>query len=656
MSKKKALLLLPLTFFLFIVSLVYVTITNNPFNNTPYYRDQNNYYNDLTVIIQKDRLPTSDTDSIKELFAKKTILENFTAQSDNLGILLIPFNTHNKSVDDKIVFRLKNAGAKKWLYQGTYDTNQIQTNVPFPVGFPIITYSINKLYTFEIESLHGRPGESIALSKTEPYFYTKYKFSKAELIKNPKILFQFIFIKTITQLPYLTVSQITLVICISLLPYILFHLFIFFKRTIYPKIYFQVKKYLLMTKKCLKEPLSREDKIRLCSLIVGVGFFCSLCFHYLQGGFYHQGYPQNTFLPNWFFGDFFGAYDEWSRLHFNGVGYGLSYFPGTYLIVNLFTLLRSPNLAVFIEFTIFSLFLFWYGYKNIKTKSILETLQNTFIISFMSYPVLFTFQTGNLEIFTFICVCLFLKFYTKHKMTANIFLAYAISMKVFPGIFLLLLLFDKRYKDILIVCICTVIFTILPLLIFDGGFNKGISSYLSHLSKSQQMYSDLMIISGAGTSYGNSLLNGIRVLFPTLITSMQSIILPYEIFIGIISLSIIGYLKFFEKVFWRKIAVLVMMMNLFPFTSTDYKLLYIFLPLFYFINYSEHDKLDIVFLILLSLLLIPKDYFYLNNYPLSTFNIVANAGIMLIILLIILVTRFTTRTGRLSSVTAKREK
>jgi hypothetical protein len=114
------------------------------------------------------------------------------------------------------------------------------------------------------------------------------------------------------------------------------------------------------------------------------------------------------------------------------------------------------------------------------------------------------------------------------------------------------------------------------------------------------------------------------------------IMFPYQIFILILSVMIIGYLMFIEKVFWKKVACLVMMMNLFPFTSTDYKLLYIFIPLFLFINYPKKEKYDLVFIILFSLLLIPKDYLYFNNWPLATFNVVINPIIMTLILIIII--------------------
>jgi pyruvate carboxylase len=50
---------------------------------------------------------------------------------------------------------------------------------------------------------------------------------------------------------------------------------------------------------------------------------------------------------------------------------------------------------------------------------------------------------------------------------------------------------DKKYKEILAVFLVIFLASMLPLLIFDGGFNMGIKDYLYRLSASQDMYFDL---------------------------------------------------------------------------------------------------------------------------------------------------------------------
>jgi hypothetical protein len=636
MPKRILLFLISTSFILFVLSLGYFLFVNSDkTNNTPYYKASGAQNTGFTMITQKEAWSKSILQEGKVLLAKDAIEENFIAQTDNLGIIAIPFNTHNRSINDRIVFRIKQTGKNDWYFQSIYNADQFQADVPFPFGFPVIKNSKNNVYTFEIESLKGTSSNSISISKSNNHFFTKYKFSKAELVKSPKELSEFFVAKMNAQLPFLTGSNIILILFSALSPLVLYVIF----TKAYP-IFMPDKRIRSLLSKNeifnLKRPLNRDDKIKLCSLIISVGFFSSVAFHYFQGMYYGQGFPLNTFIPNWFFGDFLLVFDQWSKFKFMGVGFGLSYFPGTYLFMDLMTKLFSDHVAVLALITSFTIFIFAYTYNNVKTDNKIGSIQNAFIISLMSYPFLFAFQTANLEIVTFISVCLFFIFYKKHRTFSLLALAYAISMKVFPGIFIILLLLEKRYKDILLTSIFTLFFTLLPLLIFDGGFNKGIGNYIIHLKGSQQMYANLMIMTEAGNHYGNSILNGLRTLFPNLIPSMTTILLPYEIFAFVVFLIVVGYLIFFEKTFWRKVACLVMMMNLLPFTSTDYKLLYIFLPLFFLINHLKRAKYDAIFIILFSLLLISKDYFYFNNNPLSTLNVVANPIIMSTILLLII--------------------
>jgi hypothetical protein len=651
-SRKTLFFLIFLSTILFIFSFSYfIFLGNSVIGDTPYYKIEGLHYSNFSTITQKIFWSKQELLKGSRLFTKKVIKGNFIAISDDLGIIAIPFNTYDKSVNDRLVFRLKQAESSSWYYQETYDVRQIQNGVPFPFGFPVIRSSRNNSYIFEIESLSGTTADSLSISDKSNYIIVRYKFSRSEIIGNFSGFLQFLSLKVNSQLPLLQIKQIAYILLISFSPFIICYILTLLKRWKTIRIMGRMYKkkieglplisvlsnfFNLFKKSFIFSGLDRESKIKLCSLIIVVGFFLSIAFHYSQGTYYKLSFPQNTFLPSSFFGDFYGTFDEWNRFKFNGVGYGLSYFPSTYLIINLLTSTLTIYNALIVTLVGFTVFMFIFTYKNIRTESVLESLQNTFIILMMSYPFLIAFQTGNAEIITFICISIFFIFYSRHRLLSLIFLSYAISMKIFPGIFLILPFLEKRYKDILISFTFVIIFTLLPLLIFDGGFNKGIGNYIVHLKQSQAMYVNLMIIGGAGNHYGHSLLNGLRVMLPWLFPSMVPIMFPYQIFILAISLLIVGYLMFVEKVFWRKVAILVMMMNLFPFTSTDYKLLYIFLPLFLFINYPKKEKYDFIFLILFSLLLIPKDYFYFNDWPLATFNVVANPIIMLIILLLII--------------------
>src|SRR3989338_10965350 len=384
--------------------------------------------------------------------------------------------------------------------------------------------------------------------------------------------------------------------------------------------------------------LTRESKIRYLSMIVLIGFMSSVTFHYLQAMFYNKGVPFNTFLPpaSMRFCDFYGLFDAWARLSFNGVTYGLSYFPSTYLIVDLFWKLRDPYIALIPYLFIFILFFVVYAYKNLQTESATDTIQRVVIISSMTYPVLFALHSGNIENFLFIFLCLFIYFYQQGKTQLSaLFLAMPISMKLFPAVFLVLFLSDKKYKEILYTLLYVFILSLIPLLIYDGGIRSGLGNYLNNLMASQKMYADLMIIGGAGNHYGHSLLNGLRIFFVQSFPPMQTVLLPYFIFSMIMFGIVTAYITVYETELWKKVALLVLCMNLLPYTSTDYKLMHLFIPLFLFVNHQKAERGDLIYIILFSSLLIPKDYYYFSS-PYVTLNNVLNPVIMLIILLSII--------------------
>jgi len=143
-----------------------------------------------------------------------------------------------------------------------------------------------------------------------------------------------------------------------------------------------------------------------------------------------------------------------------------------------------------------------------------------------------------------------------------------------------------------------------------------------------------MVIDGVGNIFGHSLLTVIRIIFAPIMPPIQSILKPYLLFAFISFGVITAWIVFKEKIFWKKVALLVLSMNLLPYVSTDYKLMHLFIPLFLFINYQERDKWDFVYTSFFSLLLIPKNYFS----PFS-FSAVLNPIIMLFILLLIIMSK-----------------
>src|SRR4051812_5553015 len=126
---------------------------------------------------------------------------------------------------------------------------------------------------------------------------------------------------------------------------------------------------------------------------------------------------------------------------------------------------------------------------------------------------------------------------------------------------------------------------------------------------------NFMVLGAPGILYGHSLLGGARILYVQHMPPVAAVLKPYTI-VSLLSLPGISYVVVFRiRELWRRVAVIVMSLNLLPYTSTDYKLLHIYIPMFLFINAITRDRLDRVYALLFALLLAPKYYVYLFGNP-----------------------------------------
>jgi hypothetical protein len=141
---------------------------------------------------------TSDHISLKtkELLKGEKIEGQFVADDNHLGIIAVRFETYSRINKDSVTFRIKEKGSKNWLYEHSYLVDQFQDDKYFTFGMPIVDNSFGRIYQFEIESMCGKSKDAIALSKIEPFYVTKYKFPKKEIIKDKDIFVKFIFMKT----------------------------------------------------------------------------------------------------------------------------------------------------------------------------------------------------------------------------------------------------------------------------------------------------------------------------------------------------------------------------------------------------------------------------------------------------------------------------
>lgn len=113
------------------------------------------------------------------------VTNTFQANHNQMGMVLIRFNTGNVSRNGEIDFKLKEARSEKWIYEQTYKTDQIQNETYFPFGFPIIENSKGKSYEFEISSNTVNINDAVSISVIEPAVTVGYSYNREYLQNNP---------------------------------------------------------------------------------------------------------------------------------------------------------------------------------------------------------------------------------------------------------------------------------------------------------------------------------------------------------------------------------------------------------------------------------------------------------------------------------------
>ncbi len=116
----------------------------------------------LSVLLEKKSIPEISYHR-NELLSGQIVTGQFRAAQDNLGMVLIKFDTFNRINNDILVFRIRSADQKGWYYQADYLVDQFQDQSYFTFGFPIISDSKNVLYVWEVESKKGRVGDGVAV-------------------------------------------------------------------------------------------------------------------------------------------------------------------------------------------------------------------------------------------------------------------------------------------------------------------------------------------------------------------------------------------------------------------------------------------------------------------------------------------------------------
>jgi len=371
--------------------------------------------------------------------------------------------------------------------------------------------------------------------------------------------------------------------------------------------------------------LDRKRKIEFLSLFTLAGFSLGVIFYYI---FLNNPF---LFIPQDRFNDFFNVL-KWNQYLPAEPSPNRSYFPFTYIIINVFNLIRPEILSLFVFTIVFFYFFIKYSLKNTKTEDKVVDCKNVFIFSFFSYPVLFLIDRANFESFVFIFLSLFIYFYQNKKILIGaLFLSLAISMKLFPAVFIILFLSDKKYKEAAYTVIFTVIISLSSLLFLTGSLTDNIQRMLLNMKLFNLVYA----VRGLGFDYGHSLFGVLKffVYYFHMNVTIEELLSPYLIFVFVFFTFLAVYVIYYETEFWKKVTILTIAMCLF---------------LYVYRNTDKKEKIDILYVILFSLLLMPKNFRFIIKYDFYS-GVLIDPLIMLILLFDIINSLPKTRAHKLKT-------
>ncbi len=192
---------------------------------------------------------------------------------------------------------------------------------------------------------------------------------------------------------------------------------------------------------------------------------------------------------------------------------------------------------------------------------------------------------------------------------------------------------EKRYKEFFLTLILSVFFIIFipfiyPIIKSTTALTSSTTALTSSTTAATNATANISYaLSGFGITqngyyfsnnnlmqWGTSYFDAIKLLlikfngFNIINIGSTHAVFIYFLLCFIIMAEISLYILLIEKSIWKNIMLITAAMIVLPYISCDYKLIYCFLPLYFFFK-EKREKSDLIYLILFILILIPKKYY-----------------------------------------------
>lgn len=375
--------------------------------------------------------------------------------------------------------------------------------------------------------------------------------------------------------------------------------------------------------------MEKSEKILILSSVILVGFLFTIVCHYVLNVYF--SFPDN-FWGNFIWpvhGKFINFIDTMTIIQNSTISQITENWPNYNPLAAIFLLPFARSGNFFFSYFIFALiFLSWFLYSNMHHFQCsdlipMQNLQNIFVLTFLSYPALMVLDLGNASIISFIFFAAFILLFQKEKyMTSGFILAILGALAPLSCLFSLMFLFKRKFKEFFLTI------AMLLLIIYDLSLLTSQSLDKIIFFKSLLGFSSPLDITNCELMTNISSLFAIFQLLFKQSIEMETLKSLYN-YLSLFFVILISFFAWKEKTFWKQLMLFTLTFLLVPYFINDTALLFLFVPIWLFVNETKKTVFDLEYTCLFALLLLPK-----------IFGNIINPLLMLIFISLIILEQF----------------
>jgi hypothetical protein len=372
--------------------------------------------------------------------------------------------------------------------------------------------------------------------------------------------------------------------------------------------------------------MTKQSKVELTAFIMLAGFVAAVIYNYIMGLYLGYRWPANTFLynPDHPFADFTSPVIELAKGPY--VGFMYAWPPPAKVI---FYICRFLPPWFYLTVVLGGL-LFYYGKKVLQyvadagSPAYRATL--LLIFTLCSYPLLLTVDRANNEIFVFLLLFFAAERLAAKKLSAFSAIGLAAAVKIFPVTCLPLAYAHGGWKGLARAAGYLAAATAAGFLILALAYGMTPLAVLHAMREVMTNYNNVYVFVKGWIIFNHSLFDLFKVC--AIVTCVllgrdvpdaaffTASAGPYFILTALLAAGMTLYMVLREKTLWKQITLCVIMMDLLPYASADYKILNLFIPFCLFVN-EKPGRYDLAYTLIFALMMIPKNYAIVHTLMLS---------------------------------------